>query len=85
MYAVQVPDMETERTSLRSLVDKWLGPTQERPSRVTEFGRTADGVRYVSLEVLRMAKPLNIAFFRHHDGAWRVFPPASGQTLMMGI
>ncbi|WP_321927493.1 hypothetical protein [Paraburkholderia guartelaensis] len=67
--------MDAEKTSLRSLAEKWLGPTPTRPVRVTRFGRTAKGVRYVALEVLRVAGPLTIAFFRHESGAWCVFPP----------
>jgi hypothetical protein len=85
MYAVKVAEMEAERTSLRSLVDKWLAPTHETPLRVIDFGRTATGARYISLEVVRMAGPLTIAFFRHDDGAWRVFPPAPVRALLMAI
>lgn len=70
--------MGTEKTSLRSLVDKWLAPTPARPLRVTRFGRTASGVRFVCVEVLRLAGPLTIAFFYHEDGVWRVFPPRIG-------
>ncbi|VVD94658.1 hypothetical protein PTE30175_01737 [Pandoraea terrae] len=72
--------MDTGKTSLRSLIDKWLGPSPERQLGGTRFGRTANGVRYVSVEVLRMAGPLTIAFFRHEDGAWCVFPPRARQT-----
>ena len=67
--------MDTEQTSLRSLVDKWLAPTHAKPARLTRFGRTTKGVRFVCLEVLRLTDPLTIAFFYHDDGAWRVFPP----------
>lgn len=70
-----VTKMDTEQTSLRSLVDKWLAPTPARPARLKRFGRTAKGVRFVCLEVLRLADPLTIVFFYHEDGGWRVFPP----------
>jgi hypothetical protein len=66
--------MDTERTSLRSLIDKWLALTPAKPGRVTRFGRTTNGGRYVSIEVLRTTGPLTLAFFRHEDGVWRVFP-----------
>lgn len=69
--------MDTEKTSLRSLVEKWLSPSPTIPLRVTRFGRTANGVRFVCVEVLRRAGPVTIAFFYHHDGAWRVFPPTT--------
>jgi len=65
--------MDIEKTSLHTLVDKWLGASKTRPLRVTEFGRTSFGVRYVSVEVLRLVGPLRIAFFRHKDGACACF------------
>ncbi|WP_083925620.1 hypothetical protein [Trinickia symbiotica] len=68
--------MDTEKTSLRSLVDKWLAPTPARPGRVTRFGRTANGARYVCIEVVRFDGPMTIVFFYHDKGAWRVFPPS---------
>ncbi|HEX7909004.1 MAG TPA: hypothetical protein VF534_13070 [Paraburkholderia sp.] len=67
--------MDTEQTSLRSLVDKWLAPTPAKPARLTRFGRTTKGVRFVCLEIRRLTDPLTIAFFYHDDGGWRVFPP----------
>jgi hypothetical protein len=74
----EVIDMETERTSLRALVDKWLAPTAARPPRVTRLGRTSNGARFVCVEVLRLAGPLTIAFFYHDGGTWYVFPPRTG-------
>ncbi|WP_063827894.1 hypothetical protein [Burkholderia cepacia] len=68
--------MDSDRASLRSLVDKWLGGTPANPVRMTQFGRTTNGVRFVSMEVPRLSGPLTIAFFYHEDGAWRVFPPS---------
>ena len=68
--------MDTDKTSLRSLVDKWIAPTATYPVRVTRFGRTTNGVRFVCMEALRLTGPLTIAFFHHDDGAWRVFPPS---------
>ena len=67
--------METRKTSLRSQVEKWLAPTQTSPLRVTRYGRTKSGVRYVCVEVVRLAGPLTIAFFHHDEGDWNVFPP----------
>jgi hypothetical protein len=73
--------MDTGKRSLRSQVDKWLAlaPTRVSPLRVARFGRTAKGVRYVCVEVVRLAGPLTIAFFHHEDGNWRVFPPENGR------
>ena len=66
--------METCKTSLFA-GEKWLAPTQASPLRVTRFGRTKNGVRYVCVEVMRLAGPLTIAFFHHDEGDWNVFPP----------
>ncbi|WP_087737519.1 hypothetical protein [Paraburkholderia piptadeniae] len=66
--------MYPQKSSLRSLVDKWLAPTPTRPLRVTRFGRTARGARYVCIEVARFDGPVTIAFFYHEEGAWGVFP-----------
>lgn len=75
MQVREVMIMESEKPSLRALVDKWLAPTPASPFRVTRFGRTARGARFVCIEVLRLAGPLTIAFFYHEGGAWYVFPP----------
>lgn len=69
--------MGTGETSLRSQVEKWLAPTPANPPRVSRFGRTVRGARYVCVETLRLAGPVMIVFFHHDDGAWRVFPPDS--------
>lgn len=69
--------------SLRSLVQKWLWPTQTSSARVTRFGRTALArTRIVRLEVSRPERPIVLLFFRHADGTWNVFPQAShGPTM----
>lgn len=74
--------MDAERKSLRSLVDKWLAPTAARPARLTGFGRTAQGWRFVRLEALQLANPLTIFFFYHGDGGWGVFPPERNPLAM---
>nr|WP_246291474.1 hypothetical protein [Paraburkholderia fynbosensis] len=69
--------MNTETRSLRMLVERWLAPSTATPLRVTRFGRTANGVRFV--EVHRPSNALTIAFFFHHEnGDWCVFPPRTG-------
>ena len=73
-------DMVTHEISLRSLVEKWLGPTRANTLHVSRFGRTASGTRFVCVEMPRVAGPLTIAFFHHEDGAWRVFPPCAGSA-----
>ena len=74
----EVTDMGTEKSSLRSLVEKWLVSGPGSPLRVIRFGRTSNGVRFVSIEGLRLAGPMIITFFYHADGGWCVFPPRTG-------
>ena len=69
--------MATEKSSLRSQVEKWLASAPGSPPRVTRFGRTPNGVRFVCIEGLRLAGPMTIAFFYHQRGVWRVFPPGA--------
>jgi hypothetical protein len=69
--------MNTQRRGLHGLVEKWLAPTPAAPARVTQFGRTAGNRRFVCVEVSHPTWPRAIFFFRHDDGFWRVFPPAS--------
>jgi hypothetical protein len=66
----------TKEKSLRSLVEKWLASAPATPVHVIAFGRTRrDGSRYVCVETAGGVRAL--FFFRHDDGDWCVFPPAS--------
>lgn len=70
----------TGEKSLRLLVEKWLPPTVASSVRVIRLGRTgSDRSRYVRIEALRPDGPAALFFFQHDDGAWRVFPPATGR------
>ena len=70
-------------TSLRSLVEKWLGPTSTVPVRVTRFGHAASNQKHgVRIELLLPTGPVGLFFFRHRDGAWCVFPPAAERLAM---
>jgi hypothetical protein len=69
--------------SLRTQVEKWLAPSPSTPVHVTEFGRTrAEGARYVCVETGLPLGSRALLFFRHGDGSWFVFPPASGGPKM---
>ena len=60
---------------LRTLVDKWFGPSAVVTIRVVEFSRTrTDRRRYVRIGAVRSDGYLTIVFFRHDDGSWNVFP-----------
>ncbi|MGF6782088.1 hypothetical protein P3T21_007328 [Paraburkholderia sp. GAS334] len=75
--------MASAEKSVRLLIEKWLGPTPALPVRVTRFSRTRSNQRrYVRVEALRSAGSLEIFFFQHDDGTWRVFPPEGERPAM---
>ncbi|MEX3786380.1 hypothetical protein [Paraburkholderia sp. BR14374] len=70
-------------TTLRSLVEKWLGPISATPLRITRSGRAQSnqGV-YVHIELVLPGERVGLFFFRHSDGSWRVFPPEAARPSM---
>jgi hypothetical protein len=67
--------VSTEK-SLLLLIEKWIAPTTAMPLRATRFGRTqSNQPRCIRVETLRPSGPLEMLFFQHDDGTWRVFPP----------
>jgi hypothetical protein len=71
--------MQSEVNSLRWLVEKWLPSAPATPLRMTRYGRAnSSQIRIVRVQTSGTAMPFAIFFFRHDDGAWRVFPPAPG-------
>nr|WP_082194461.1 hypothetical protein [Paraburkholderia sprentiae] len=75
--------MNTNETSLRWLIDKWLAPTPAMPVRLTRYSRSGSSQRRcVRVESLRMTGLLAIFFFRHDDGSWCVFPPTTRGPVM---
>jgi hypothetical protein len=76
--------MNTDDMALRMLVEKWLAPTPMSPVRVTRFNRSSPNRRRcICVEASRPTGLLAIFFFRHGDGAWRVFPPSVESTRPM--
>ena len=70
--------MATGEKSLRRLVEKWFGRTPAMPARVTRYSHAVHGQRrFVRVEAVRDSGALAIFFFRHDDGSWCVFPPAT--------
>ncbi|MFM0006237.1 hypothetical protein PQR57_35280 [Paraburkholderia dipogonis] len=68
--------MGTRERSLRVLVEKWLGPDLALHARVTHFSHSRrKRWRYVCVEADRPSGKQAMAFFRHDDGSWCVFPP----------
>jgi hypothetical protein len=73
--------MGIRQTSLRCLVEKWLGPHAQ--ACVTRFNPSmAHPWRYVRVESTGHARVLAIVFFRHEDGSWCVFPPERKRPVM---
>ncbi|PLQ00281.1 hypothetical protein CYJ10_11525 [Cupriavidus pauculus] len=70
--------MRNSQSSLRGLVEKWLSPSEASPVRVTRFGQLADHKGcFVYVESIPATRGLSMAFFRHGDGEWYVFPPSA--------
>jgi hypothetical protein len=73
--------MEMRQTSLRCLVEKWMGPSAQ--ARVTRFNPCAVYPwRYVRAELTGPSGDLAIVFFLHDDGSWCVFPPERKRPAM---
>jgi hypothetical protein len=67
--------------SLRTLVDKWIGATND--VRVTQFNHRRDEqFRFVCVECVSNEAPIALIFFRHDDGNWCVFPPERRRPAM---
>ncbi|MFD1559516.1 hypothetical protein ACFSHT_28400 [Paraburkholderia silviterrae] len=75
--------METVRMSLREVVERWMMPNHAVPFRVRPLrnGNAARG-RCVQVEARAPCGNITLCFFRHDDGAWRVFPPLPRRLTM---
>jgi hypothetical protein len=72
--------MKSAEVCLRSVVEKWFAAA---PIRVTRFKCSGMGhSRSVRVEARSSSKALSIIFFKHDDGAWRVFPPDGRRPAM---
>ena len=72
--------MKSAEICLRSVVEKWFATA---PVRVTRFNWS--GIvhsRSVRVEARASSKVFSIVFFKHEDGAWRVFPPDGRRPAM---
>lgn len=75
--------MRSHEASLRSLVEKWLGPESAARPCVTNFSHGRRKVwRYVCVQATRPSGTFSFVFFRHDDGSWCVFPPAIQRPTM---
>jgi hypothetical protein len=72
--------MKSAEICLRSVVEKWFAAA---PVRVTRFKWSGIGQsRSVRVEARASSKAFSIVFFKHEDGAWRVFPPDGRRPAM---
>lgn len=78
--------MTSNRTSLRNQIDKWLAPAPGSPIALSRL-RCAKptSLRCVRAESIGTTPGLAILFFRHSDGSWCVFPPASERPAMRAV
>jgi hypothetical protein len=75
--------MSKANNSLREIVEHWLAPDPANGLRVTEFrNRQSKHECHVCVETLTAAGPVALFFFRHQDGAWRIFPPSRERPAM---
>ncbi|EIF28371.1 hypothetical protein BCh11DRAFT_03763 [Burkholderia sp. Ch1-1] len=70
-------------TSLRSQVEKLVGPTRRRGARVYLLDRSrSGGTCRVRIQIDRPTGTFSLFFFRHADGTWHVFPPGQRRPEM---
>ncbi|WP_075644092.1 hypothetical protein [Caballeronia udeis] len=75
--------MNTVQVSLRLLVEKWFGPGTSAHLPMIRFTRARlHGTRCVRVDALRTKDSIEIFFFQHQDGEWRVFPPETKRLEM---
>lgn len=75
--------MDSQKSSLRELIDKWMSFESAQPIKVT---RLICGPRRlwrgVCVEALRASGSFSLVLFRHEDGSWRVYPPEPPQPVI---
>jgi hypothetical protein len=75
--------VNSAKNSLRMMIEHWLSPDPANGVRVTKFrNRRSKSECYVRVETLTAAGPVALFFFRHRDGAWRIFPPSRERPAM---
>ena len=69
--------------SLQQNVDKWFSPSQRDQIRVTRFRQsTTGGQSGVIVRLLGATDTIELLFFRHGDGTWRLFPASVTRPMM---
>jgi hypothetical protein len=81
--AMNERSMASARGSLRLVVEHWLAPDLANQIRVIRFrNQRSTGECYVCVETVKPRGTVAMFFFRHRDGAWRVFPPSQKRPMM---
>jgi hypothetical protein len=76
-------EMKHSEGSLRRLIEKWVGPTEKNPIRVSRYRDISPSSTYcVRVEADGSVGSFSLFFFRHSDGCWRVFPPENKRPTM---
>lgn len=74
--------MHADGYSLRWLIEKWFGVQSYGTYRLTRSPRVHSSLgRCVCFESIGAGHAIKIFFFRHDDGSWSVFPPASKKPM----
>jgi hypothetical protein len=75
--------MNAARKSLRMQIHKWFGYACARTIHITRTSLPNGGhVRCVTVRATQPGNSLVVAFFRHGDGSWQVYPPQAGHQRM---
>jgi len=75
--------MNAARKSLSMQIHKWFGNAYPRTIHITRTSLTNGGrVRCVTVRATQLDNSLAIAFFRHGDGSWQVYPPQAAHQRM---
>jgi hypothetical protein len=78
--------MACAEKTLRSMIDHWLPIALTAQVRITRYRtRCRKKECYVRVETASSTGAIEIYFFRHPDGSWRVYPPNRGRPTMDAI
>ncbi|VVE58001.1 hypothetical protein PTE30175_05165 [Pandoraea terrae] len=70
--------MLTEDRSLRSVVEKWFGRDSHSSLHLSRVMHSQLGRNHcLRVDLPHSGNFITVFFFRHDDGGWSVFPPAT--------
>jgi hypothetical protein len=75
--------MTCAKKTLRSMIDQWLPAEFVAQIHITRYrSRHPERECYVRVEAINRTGPVELYFFRHRDGSWRIYPPTQGRPAM---